>query len=690
MMEFKELQKMVDRDWCHGQDTRDKAADDLIFYYITQWDDETLSNSPLAYRGQFDIVRKAGRQVLSQLEANPIQIDFEPKDDNRQDAAELADGLYRNDDRSNQSIEAYSMAKQESVVCGFGAWVLYTEYKTNLVGDRNQVIKRKPIYEAVNRVLWDSNAKAQDKSDATHVSIIHSYSEEAYRELAGELLDVDPEDVNVVSAQSPNQVNEFPWFNSADEQIYVIEMFCKKEIKDKVIYMMSPIGEPLTLLESQIEDVIDELEDGGYQKEGEKEIERAQVTRYLLSGDEILSEEVVAGRQIPVVPIYGERGFVQDEEYFEGIVRLAKDPQRLRNFQMSYLADIVSRSPRRKPIFTPEQIKGFEHMYEDSGAENNYPYLLQHTTSINGQPIPLGPIGEMPEQQMPNALVASIELSRQAVEDVANPALPQNIADPDLSGKAITALQNRVDMQTSIYQTNWKHAKRRDAMIWASMAADIYDAPRQATVVMPDDTRKQVSIMNVVMDEETGENIVLNDLTNTEFDVYADIGIAYSSQKEQTREEIQSLMARSQPGTPEYNLLMLTYFNLVEGIDVKPLREYANKQLVLQGYKEPETDEEKALLQQAQQNQQPSAEEQAMLMQGQGALYEGQAALADKENDRIKLAIDKQKADNDTAEVQIKAAEAGVKMRSVRAETFNKALDAGEKLGLRYQGLPQQ
>ena len=118
--------------------------------------------------------------------------------------------------------------------------------------------------------------------------------------------------------------------------------------------------------------------------------------------------------------MYGERSFVEGEEYWEGITRLAKDPQRLRNFQMSYLADIVSRSPRPKPIFTPEQIQGFEPMYEESGADNNYPYLLQNSKNANGEPLTMGAVAVMPEQTMPQALMASIELTRQAVEDVAN------------------------------------------------------------------------------------------------------------------------------------------------------------------------------------------------------------------------------------------------------------------------------
>jgi hypothetical protein len=679
-MDLEKLKKLHDKAYNHGADTREKASDDLLFYHVTHWDDDLLSNSQLQYRGQFDILRKAGRQILSSLSANPVQVDFEPKAESRDDGADLLDGLYRSDDRANSSIEAYSIGSQEAVVCGVGAWMLYTEYQTNQLGDFNQVIKRKPIYEANNKVFWDPNAKLQDKSDAKYCSVLHTYSKDGYKELVSELTGQDEEDVVIDNFKTPERSYAFPWLSS-DDVVYVSEFYCREKIKTKVLLLVSPMGTETLMRESDLEEIMDDLIDEGYEITAEREVERWQVTRYIASGFEILDESIIAGEYIPVVPMYGERGFVEDEEYYEGITRLAKDPQRLRNFQMSYLADIVSRSPRPKSIYYPEQVQGFEHMYEDNGADNNYPYLLQNRKSVAGEDLPLGAVAQTPEQTMPQALIASIQLSREAVQDVADPGLPQNIADPDLSGKAVYALQNRLDNQTMVYQTNMKHAKRRDGVVYASMASEVYDAPRKVSLTLPDGRTKKASIMEAVLDKETGEMVVLNDITNIEFDVFADIGPAYSTQKEQTREDLLKLLGMVQPGTAEFQMLLLKYLNLANGSDMEDIREYANKQLVLSGYKEPETEEEMAMVMQAQQNAgQPDAQTQALLMEGQARMMEGQAAVQNEINDANKIAVDQFNAETNRQKVQIQAAEAGVKIQNTQADTQGKQIDNIMKL----------
>jgi len=144
-LEHKQIKQFHDKAFESNQVTRDQAADDLVFYWVTQWDDQLLSDSQLQYRGQFDIVRKAGRQILAQLKQNPVQPDFKPKDENRKDDAELMDGLYRAADRTLDSQEAYDYASQDAVICGYGAWELFTEYESDFVGEDNQRIKRKFI-----------------------------------------------------------------------------------------------------------------------------------------------------------------------------------------------------------------------------------------------------------------------------------------------------------------------------------------------------------------------------------------------------------------------------------------------------------------------------------------------------------------------------------------------------------------
>ena len=185
-------------------------------------------------------------------------MDFEPRSSGREDGADLLDGLYRSDDRNNSSIEAFRIGAQESVVCGYGAWMLYTEYETNQMGDYNQVIRRKPLYEANNKVFWDANAKLQDKSDADRVTVIHAYTEDAYREMAAELLGIEPEEVQAANFKTPEQSYVFPWY-SENDFVCVGEIFVREMATVKNITLSTPMGDEIMVREVDLEDVMDEL-----------------------------------------------------------------------------------------------------------------------------------------------------------------------------------------------------------------------------------------------------------------------------------------------------------------------------------------------------------------------------------------------------------------------------------------------
>lgn len=713
MLTLKKLKDLHDKAYCYGQETRLRAADDMLFAWVTQWDDSTLGESSLQYRGEFNVLRKAYRQIVADLRSNPVQVDFVPRSESREDGADVLDGLYLTDDRANTSLESYDNAVSEAVVCGVGAWELYAEYASNRAGIDHQVIRRRPVYEANNNCFWDPNAKRLDKSDAKYVSILQAYSRDGYEQLCDELCgeDVDDDDDekesrsakkkrekmearNVSSFSSPEQSYVFPWMGSGNDLIYVASFYHRRKIKDKVITFADPMGQPLVLRESDLSEVMDDLIDDGYEIVSEREITRWEVRKYIASGEKILNGnigknderegEVIAGENIPVVPTYGERAFVEGEEHYEGITRLAKDPQRLRNFQLSYLADIVSRSPRPKPIFTPEQVQGFEFMYEENGADSNYPYLLQNAKNGNGEALPIGPVAVMPEQSIPTALMASIELSRQAVEDVANPGLPQDIADPDLSGKAVNALTNRLDQQSIVYQQNLKHAKRRDAEIYASMAVEVYDAPREVTLTQPDGTTKKAKIMEMVQDKKTGELVALNDLTNTEYDVYAEIGPSYASKKEQTIDQLGQMAAAMAPIDPQLSkMLVLQQLTLIQGVGMDDIRKYARKQLVLSGAVEPNTPEEEQMLAEAaQQQQQPDPNlvlAQAEMEKAKAAQMNAQReAMKDQmnaQNNQAQTQIDAFRAQTDRASVEVDAQKAGADIQFTKVKTAGVMLE---------------
>lgn len=694
MLILRQIKTMHDRAFEYNQITRQRAANDMVFYHITQWDDAFLDELPLAFKGEFNIIRKAGRQISSDLRANPVQIDFDPRDQDRDDGADILDGLYRSDDRVNTSLEAYDNAKLETVVCGMSAWELVAEYASNRAGNENQVIRRRPLYEANNKVFFDPNAKLLDKSDCNFVSILTSYTREGYLDLVHDLTGDDDDEVVISNFSTPEHSYSFPWVLGNHESLYVTTFYHREKVKDTILEMVDPMGVPTTVRLSDVKELLDDMEEQGFSVVSQRVIKRWRVKKYIASGERILAEYDIPGENIPVVPYYGERAFVEDEEHYEGITRLAKDPQRLRNFQMSYLADIVSRSPRQKPIFTAEQIQGYTHMYEEPGADNNYPYLLQNSMDANGQPLPMGPAGVMPEQPMPQALAESMMLTRQAVEDVANPGLPQDIADPDMSGKAIYALQSRLDQQSLVYQQNFKHAKRRDAEIYASMASEIYDTPRRVTLTLPDGSRKKQMIMQAVQDSETGDVVYLNDITNAEFDVYADVGPAYTTKKEQTIEQL-GIMAQTVGATDPMmqKALILKQLTLIDGVDMDDIRSYARKQLVLSGFAEPESEEEAAMLEQAAQQQEPDPAmvmAQAEMLKGQADMAreqrEAQRDVAKAQNDQAKLQVDAFKAQTDRIGTQIDAEKAGAEINFKNIQSFGQQIDNSQKIAESFRG----
>jgi len=687
-LELQELKRMHEKAFLANQIPRERSSNDLVFYWVSQWDDSILKSSQLTYRGEFDVLRKAGRQILSDLSANPVQVDFTPVNETRTDSAELADGLYRAGLQKNTSIEAFENAETENVVCGIGAWLLYTKYESQNIDNDKQVILRKPIFEANNTVFWDPQSKLLDKSDAKYCSVLTAYSEDGYKNLIKELTGEELDSINADSFKHPEHSFTFPWVGGEGKKIYVTSFYYIEEINDIVFTMEDPFGETLDLQESDLIDIMDDLLDEGYSIISEKKIKRNLVTKYIASGREIIKSERIAGQHIPVIPCYGEHAVIEGEEYWEGITRLAKDPQRLRNFAFSYMGDILSRSPRQKPLFWPEQIQGFEDMYSESGIDDAYPYNLINRKTADGEELPPTPIGVMPEQKMPAALPLVLAQTKEAVTDVANPGVPDKVAQPDISGKAVQKLEARIERQSMRFQTHMKHAKRRDGEVWISMASEVIDTPRKVMVELSDGTKKETQVMDTIIDKETGNLITVNDLRRAEFEVFSKIGPSYSSQKEQTIDRLEILMMQMPPDDPVRKALQLKILALSDGVEFDDIRDYVNKQLIMMGIRKPQTPEEEEFAEQMQnQPKQPDAATMIAIAENK----KGDADLLEQKRKGIEMQL---KAQNDerrsvidafdaetkriTAMVAVRVADLRIDMDSI--EAFGKQVDNATKL----------
>ncbi|EPF5496842.1 portal protein [Yersinia enterocolitica] len=628
---------LFDRDWMSSDEARTEATNDLFFSRISQWDDWLNQYTTLQYRGQFDVVRPVVRKLVAEMRQNPIDVLYRPKDGAKPDSADTLMGMYRTDMRHNSAKIAVNIAVREQIEAGYGAWRIVTEHEDQDPTSNNQVIRRIPIHEASSHVIWDSNSKLMDKSDAKHVTVIQPLSIAGWESFAADYgFDAD----NLPDFQSPDSNWLFPWLNK--DVVYVGEFYEVEEKKETVFIYQDPFGgEPVSYFKRDINDVIDELAESGMVKVGERKVKRCRVYKTILTSSTILkSRELIAGEHLPIVPVYGEWGFAGDKEVYEGVVRLTKDGQRLRNMIMSFNADTVARTPKKKPFFWPEQIAGYEHMY--SGTDD-YPYYLVNRTDENNGDLPAQPIAYMENPEVSQASAYMLEAATNAVKEVSQLGVDSDAANGQVAFDTVNQLNMRADLSTYVFQDNLATAMRRDGQIYASMVNDIYDVPRTVMTTLPDGSEKDVQLMSEVIDYQTGQSVVLNDVRGR-YETYTDVGPSFQSMKSQNRAEILELLAKVPQGTPEFQMLMLQYFTLLDGKGVEIMREYANKQLVTMGLKKPETPEEIEMVQQAQQQpQEPSAE----MVQAQGVLLTGQADLQKAQNDQARIQVDAFKAQSD-------------------------------------------
>lgn len=642
-----------DRDWTASDEARTEATNDLFFSRVSQWDDWLSDYTTLQYRGQFDVVRPVVRKLVAEMRQNPIDVMFKPKDGASPDAADILMGMYRTDMRHNTAKISVNVAVREQIEAGIGAWRLVTEYEDQDPTSNNQIIRRVPIHEACSHVVWDANSKQMDKSDAKHCTLISALSKDGWSDFAEEYgLDED----DMPDFQSPSSNWIFPWTTS--NVYYIAEYYEVEEKKELVFIYQDPMtGEPVSYFKRDIADVIDELSDKGMVKIGERKVKRRRVYKTLLTQSSILKDrELIAGEHIPIVPVFGEWSFAGDKEVYEGVVRLTKDGQRLRNMIMSFNADTVARTPKKKPFFNPEQIAGYEHMYS---GNDDYPYYLLNRTDENSNDLPPAPIAYMESPEVPQANAYMLEAATNAVREVADTGVDAAAAGGQVAFDTVNQLNMRSDLETYVFMDNLATAMRRDGEIYSSIVNDIYDVPRTVFMTLEDGSEKEVQLMTQVIDFQSGSSVTLNDVRGR-YETYTDIGPSYQSMKQQNRSEIADLLTKVPPGTPEYQMLLLQFFTLLDGKGVEMMRNYATRQLVTMGLKKPETPEEQQWLAEAQQAQQGQQDPNSLIAQAQVIAAQAEA----------------ERARNETAQTQIKAFTAQQDAQESQANTVYKLAQA--------------
>jgi len=594
LMEFDSIQASM-------RDERLQCLQDRRFYSIAgaQWEGalaEQFDNKP---KFEVNKINLSVMRIINEYRNNRITVDFISKEGDEDDKlADVCDGLYRADEEDSAADEAYDNAFEEAVGGGFGAWRLRTVYEDEYDDeDDRQRIRIEPIYDADSTVFFDLNAKRQDKSDARSCYVLTAMTFEAYKEQWND----DP-------ASWPKEISEqeFDW--ATPDTVYVAEVY-KVEERSEVIRIFQTIdGEEERYSQADFENdetLEQTLAAIGSVEVRQKRVKRRKVRKYLMSGGGVLEDYgYIAGTEIPIVPVYGKRWFVDNIERCMGHVRLAKDAQRLKNMQLSKLGEISALTPIEKPIFLPEQVAGHEMMWAEDNLKN-YPYLLVNPVQdANGNEMASGPIGYTKPPQIPAAMAALLQITEQDMQDILGKQEAGEEIASNISGKAIELIQSRLDMQSFIYMSNMAKAVKRSGEIWLSMAKEILVEPgRKMKAVGAQGELSTVELGRPMLNEETGEIEYENDLSNAKFDVAVDVGPSSSSKRAATVRSLMGMIQLSQDPETRVVLTAMAMMNM-EGEGIWEVRDFFRKRLVQMGVIKP-TEEEAAEMALAMQNQQP-------------------------------------------------------------------------------------
>lgn len=599
---------------------RMQCLEDRRFYSIAgaQWEGplgDQFDNKP---KFEVNKVHLAVIRIINEYRNNRITVDFVSKDGSENDKlADVCDGLYRADEQDSGAEEAYDNAFEEAVGGGFGAWRLRAEYEDDEdPEDERQRICIEPIYDADGSVFFDLNAKRQDKSDAKSCYVITAMSVDSYKDEWGDDPASWPKDI---------EQTEFDW--QTPDVVYVAEYYRVEMVKETAHIWRSLDGTEEIYKDSDFagdDELIDRLMATGYREVRQKKIKSKKVRKYILSGGKVLEDcGYIAGKCIPIVPMYGKRWFVDNIERCMGHVRLAKDVQRLKNMQLSKLGEISALSSVEKPILMPEQVSRHTTMWEEDNVKN-YPYLmLDPITGPDGQPTVAGPIAYTKPPAIPPAMAALLQITEQDMQDLLGNQQAGEQLQPNMSGKAVELIQNRLDMQTFIYMSNMAKAVKRSGEIWLSMAKDILvEDGRKMKTVGDQEIISTIELRRPVMGESGLE--LENDLSRASFDVAVSVGPSSSSKRSATVRALTGMMAISSDQETLQVLGAMAMMNM-EGEGISDVREFFRKRLLRMGAVKP-TEEEAQQMAQEQQNQQPDPN--ALYLQAAAQQAEAEAAQA--------------------------------------------------------------
>jgi hypothetical protein len=514
---------------------RQKGLEDLRFKAGDQWPEAIRASRTLDKRPCLTINKMPTfvHQITNDQRQNRPAISVSPVGDKSDpETAKMLKGLIKQIERSSNADVAYDTGFDSAVSIGWGYWRIFTDYENDKTF--NQVIKIGRIRNTF-RVYLDPDSQEPDGSDAEWGFITDMIPRSEFRQ--------SYPDADEIQWDESGLGDDYALWHS-QTHIRIAEYYCyEHEVRTLVALENGHIGykdELAPQLKLQIRANPKLIKQ-------EREVRAKKVRWYKVTAKEILEEADWPGKWIPIVKVIGDEVDIEGKPVLKGLIRDAKDPQRMYNFWCTSETELIALAPKAPWIMEEGQVEGHEKRWQDANNKS-LPYLLYKGVNIAGKPAP------PPQRQQfsgPPAGVVNAKLGAaqdmQAVTGVRFDAtLQERLYDE--SGKALRELKRVGELGNFHYIDNLARSLRFTGKILIDLIPKIYDTDRVLTILREDNSEERVRIspgLPSAFAQEQNEEGRVERLFNPklgEYDVAVTIGPSFATKRAEAADSMLAFM----------------------------------------------------------------------------------------------------------------------------------------------------
>jgi hypothetical protein len=502
---------------------RQEALDDLKFGGGDQWPVELQNSRNLESRPVITVnkVDNYCRQVANQQRQQRPRIKVHATNTHEDMVdAQTISGIIRHIEVNSNADHAYDNAFEYAVRMGWG----YMRVKTNYVSEDSfdQEIYIDPVDNPFT-VYYDPNSTAPDGSDADRCLITTMMPKKQFRKMYP-----DAQDGGTSFTQRGTGDSQSEWITKED--IRLAEYYYT--VKEKATLYLLSDG---TATFADDKDFFNRLEAYGITVVDKRDSYKKTIKYIKLTAIEVIEERDWAGKYIPIVPVYGRHIIIGDKRKKFGMIRYAKDPQRMYNFWQTSITEGVALAPKAKWLIAEGQDEGHENDWANANIKS-FPLLRYKQKDIEGNPAP-APVRLQPEPPQAGIMAAAMGVDNdiKAIMGVFDPA---QLGQGNISGKALNGQQQQVDLTNFDYYDNLTRSIAHVGKICLDLIPKIYDTERVMRII-GDDGKPELLTIN----QRDSVGRVLNDISVGQYDVVMETGPGYNSKRQEAVDNMLPLMS---------------------------------------------------------------------------------------------------------------------------------------------------